>query len=461
MPFGNRGAVRVRGRGQPGDRVRGRVISKGADVWMNRPGTWSFLESFLKRRKTARTVVAEQPDPEPAPDPRDAAAPDDDDLLFRMSAAAWRILVIGLFIAVIIYLLVQIRLAVIPVVLAVFVTALLMPPTNWMRRHGMGRGSSTTISMIGALVVLSGVITMIVQPAIDGFSGLVKSVQEAVDGLPKLAEAMGQDPKVVDQLIKNITEQAQGALQEDWATWVSQAWAAGSSVAELLVGLILVLVLTIYFVHSGDRLVTWLLSLFPAQTRRSLGAAGEVAYGVMGRYVRGVALVGLIDAVGIGVFLIFLIDPSLAIPLIVLTFIGAFLPVIGAFVTGLLAALVALVTEDWVIALIVVAVVVIVQQLESHVFAPRVYGKALELPSAVVLLAITIGGLVASIAGMFLATPTVAVLAALLRNRPATPPAAEQVEEGDDDSGGEPAPAAAAPPASTTPERSEQDTTEQ
>ncbi|MBB6171361.1 putative PurR-regulated permease PerM [Nocardiopsis mwathae] len=414
----------------------------------------------MKRRKTAREVVAERPEPEPEEQEPQAEAPESEDLLFRMSSAAWRILVIGLFIAVIVYVLVQVRLAVIPVVLAVFLTALLMPPTNWMRRHGLGRGSSTTITIIGAFVVLGGVITLVVQPAIDGFAGLVSSVQKAVAGLPDLAERLGQDPAVVDQLIENVTDQVRGALQEDWSEWVSQAWAAGASVIELLVGLILVLVLTIYFVHSGDRLVSWLLTLFPAQTRRSLGAAGQTAYGVMGRYVRGVAMVGLIDAVGIGVFLIFLIDPSLAIPLIVLTFIGAFLPVIGAFVTGLLAALVALVTEDWVIALIVVAVVIIVQQLESHVFAPRVYGKALDLPAAVVLLAITIGGLVAGIAGMFLATPTVAVIAALLRNRPAVQPAAPQVREAEEEEAN-PAPASAAAAPATTERTEQQESSEQ
>ncbi|GAA4954283.1 hypothetical protein GCM10023224_44550 [Streptomonospora halophila] len=380
---------------------------------LTRPWEWSLL----KRRRAPRADPPEPPAPA-APEPADSHPPEPDNMLVRMGNIAWRVLVVGIVAAIIVYGLVYIRIVTIPVILAVFVTALLMPPTNWMRRKGMGRGSSTAVACIGALILLAGVITMIVQPAISGFSGLVDSVDQAVSDLPSYLQTFGLNPDLAANIIEAAERELRSRLEENWSQWVSQAWVAGTTVLEILLGVILIVVLTVYFVHSGDLLMEWVRSLFPRQSRASIKAASEIAYGVMGRYVRGVALVGLIDAVGIGLFLVFLIDPALAIPLIVLTFIGAFLPVIGAFLTGLLAALVALVTEGWIIAILVVAVVVVVQQLESHVFAPRVYGKALELPSAVVLLVITIGGIIGAIAGMFLATPVVAVLAALLRNRP-------------------------------------------
>ncbi|MDT0305115.1 AI-2E family transporter [Streptomonospora wellingtoniae] len=381
---------------------------------LTRPWEWSLL----KRRRAPRAAPSEPPAaaaPEPAADPH---PPEPDNMLVRMGNVAWRLLLIGVVAVLIVYGLVYIRIVTIPVILAVFVTALLMPPTNWMRRKGMGRGSSTAVACVGALVLLAGVITLIVQPAISGFAGLVDSVDQAINDLPRYLQTFGLNPDLAATTIEAAERELRSRMQEDWSQWVSQAWVAGTTVLEILLGVILIVVLTVYFVHSGDLLMEWVRSLFPRQSRASIKAASEIAYGVMGRYVRGVALVGLIDAVGIGLFLVFLIDPALAIPLIVLTFVGAFLPVIGAFLTGLLAALVALVTEGWIIAILVVAVVVVVQQLESHVFAPRVYGKALELPSAVVLLVITIGGILGAIAGMFLATPVVAVLAALLRNRP-------------------------------------------
>ncbi|GAB3445364.1 hypothetical protein GCM10027570_15370 [Streptomonospora sediminis] len=382
---------------------------------LTRPWEWPLL----KGRRRTRPQPAEQPRPAvAAPDTGGDHPPEPDNMLVRMGNVAWRLLLIGVVVGFIVYGLAYISVVAIPVVLAVFVTALLMPPTNWMRRKGLGRGTSTAIACIGGLIVLSGVITMVVQPAISGFSGLVDSVEQAIDDLPTYLQAFGLDPELATTTIEAVERELSSMLQENWSQWVNQALVAGTTVLEILLGVVLIVVLTVYFVHSGDLLMEWLSSLFPRHSRRSIKAAAEISYGVMGRYVRGVALVGLIDAVGIGLFLVFLIDPTLAIPLIVLTFVGAFLPVIGAFLTGLLAAMVALVTEGWLIAVVVVAVVVVVQQLESHVFAPRVYGKALELPSAVVLLVITVGGIVGNILGMFLATPVVAVLAALLRNRP-------------------------------------------
>src|SRR5699024_2972422 len=212
----------------------------------------------------------------------------------------------------------------------------------------------------------------------------------------------------------------QSMITDNQDQLVTGALTAGSAVIQILIGLVLVIALTVYFIHSGDKLMDWIATLLPPKSRPGLRHAADVSYGVMGRYVRGVAMVGLIDAVGIGAFLIFLLETNLAIPLIVLTFVGAFLPIIGAFLTGLLAVLVALVTEGLGTAVIVLVVVILVQQLESNVFAPRVYGQALELPSPVVLIAISIGGILGNIPGMFLATPVAAVLAALLRNRPMT-----------------------------------------
>nr|WP_312885597.1 AI-2E family transporter [Lipingzhangella halophila] len=370
------------------------------------------------------TPSSEEPasDPEPAQEDEAGAG----DLLRQVSDVCWRILVIGVVVGLLLWGLSYIRVVALPVVLAIFLTALLMPPTAWMRRHGVSRGLSTAITMVSALALLSGVVTLIVQPAIQGFGGLVFSIGEAIGSLQTLFRSLGLDPQLVDEAMNNAQDEVQRFLAEDSDQLLTGAWAAGAAVLEVLTGIILVLVLTVYFVHSGDRLVEWITTLFPAKSRRPMRAAGEVAYGVMGRYVRGVALVGFFDAVGIGAALIFLIDTNLAIPLIVLTFIGAFLPVIGAFVTGLLAALVAFVTQGWPVALVVVGVVLVVQQLESNLFAPRVYGKALELPSAIVLLAIAVGLIVAGVPGMFLAVPVVAVLAALLRNRQLIPSGEEQ-----------------------------------
>ncbi|SKA24333.1 Predicted PurR-regulated permease PerM [Marinactinospora thermotolerans DSM 45154] len=358
-------------------------------------------------RETGPVVTEQVPPPEPG-------EMEEDDLLRRVSDTSWRILVVGVVAALLLWAATYTRVVTLPIVLAVFLTALLMPAAKWLRRRGLGRGPSTTITFLGAMIVFGGVVTLIVQPAINGVGGLLDSLNQAVATLQRLAASLGLDEQVVNQLVRS----AQAELQRNSAQLVSGAWAGAVAVGEVLIGLVLTLVLTVYFVHSGDRLMEWVCELFPQQSRRALRVGGRVTYGVMGRYVRGVAIVGFIDAVGIGLFLVFLIDIQLAIPLIVLTFIGAFLPVVGAFLTGLIAALVAFIDAGWVIALVVIGATVLVQQLESHIFAPRIYGKALELPSAIVLLAIAVGSIVGGIAGAFLATPVAAVIAALLRNRP-------------------------------------------
>lgn len=389
-------------------------------------GVWALLKKWLEARRV-RAERRKQLEAEEAASAQEevkaaSEAEEDDvgaeDLLRVISDVSWRVLIIGVVIGLLLYGLAYIWVVTLPVIIAVFITALLMPLVLLLRRKGLGRGLSTTLAMVTALVVLSGVVSLIVTPAMQGFGGLVASVSSAVNELRDLQVPFGLDPGLFTELIDQAWGQIQDTVIENQSQLVSGALTAGSAVVQVLIGLILAIVLTVYFLHAGDKLMDWFTTLLPPKSRPGLRHASSVAYGVMGRYVRGVAMVGLFDAFFIGIVLLIVLDPSLAIPLVVLTFIGAFLPVIGAFATGILAALVTFVAEGWVAALVVTVGVIVVQQLESNLFAPRIYGQALELPSAVVLLAISIGAIVGGIPGMFLATPIAAVVAALLRNRP-------------------------------------------
>ncbi|MFD6952908.1 MULTISPECIES: AI-2E family transporter [unclassified Nocardiopsis] len=388
---------------------------------------WALLNKWLASRRARAERLArleEERDRAQAEVQRRDEGPNepqrsgDDDLLRSISNVAWRILIIGVVAGLLIYALVYLSVVTLPVILAVFITALLMPVADWLRRRGLGRGSSTAVSILTGLVVFGGVISLIVTPAIQGFGPLVDSVTSAVGELQNIRVPFGLDPALFTDMIDDAWGQIQGMITQNQDQLLSGAWTATSAVISVLVGIVLIIALTVYFVHSGDQLMDWFLTLLPPRSRPGLSHAGDVAYGVMGRYVRGVAAVGFFDAFGIGIVLVITLDINLAIPLIVLTFVGAFLPIIGAFVTGLLAAMVAFVTEGWITAVIVVVAVIVVQQLESNVFAPRIYGASLDLPSPIVLIAISVGAVVGGVPGMFLATPVVAVLAALLRNRP-------------------------------------------
>ncbi|WP_026122647.1 AI-2E family transporter [Nocardiopsis halotolerans] len=392
-----------------------------------RPGVWALLNKWLSaRRARAERLAALEAENErsqaesPSADdgPSEEHQGSANDLLRSISDVAWRALVIAVVAGLLVYVLVYLSVVTLPVILAVFITALLMPIAKGLRRRGLGRGLSTTISLLVGLIVFGGVISLIVTPAIQGFEPLVDSVTSAVNQLQNLQLPFGLDEALFTDVINDFWAQIESMITANQDQILSGAWAATSAVVSVLVGIVLIIALVVYFVHSGDQLMDWFLTLLPPRSRPGLNHAGEVAYGVMGRYVRGVAAVGFFDAVGIGIVLVIVLDINLAIPLIVLTFVGAFLPIIGAFITGLLAALVAFVTKGWIVALIVVGAVLLVQQLESNVFAPRIYGASLDLPSPIVLIAISVGAVLGGIPGMFLATPVVAVLAALLRNRP-------------------------------------------
>jgi predicted PurR-regulated permease PerM len=176
---------------------------------------------------------------------------------------------------------------------------------------------------------------------------------------------------------------------------------------------ILIVVLTFFFVKDGGRLWEWILELFHEDRQPVLREVGERAWTALSAYVQGVFLVATIDAVLIGAALLILGVP-VAVPLIVLTFVAAFFPVVGAFVAGAAAVLVALVANGLGAALIILAVIVAVQQLEGNVFYPVVVGRKLQLHPVGILLALTAGGVLAGVVGAFLAVPIAAVTGAVL-----------------------------------------------
>ncbi|MGV9771287.1 AI-2E family transporter [Streptosporangium sp. NPDC003464] len=332
--------------------------------------------------------------------------------LWRAGDTAWRALGVIALVAVILWVLYVVQAVVIPVILGLAISTLLLPPYRWLRRRGMGRGLATTAVCLGGFLVLAALVALLVPPTIAGVAELQRSFGKAGGDLQSLASTLGLDEKTISRL----SEQVRQYLSRQGGEIAHGALAGARTVGEILVGLVLAMILSIYFVHSGDRLFAWITGLAPSGVRPTLRESGTVIFDVVSRYIRGVAIVGLVDGFFIGVALWILRVP-IALPLAVLTFAGAFLPVVGAFTAGLLAAVVAFVAKGWLVALIVVAVTVLVQQLEGHVLAPQIYGRALELPSAVILIVIALGSVLAGIVGAFLAAPVTSVAVALIHHR--------------------------------------------
>jgi predicted PurR-regulated permease PerM len=295
----------------------------------------------------------------------------------------------------------------ISIVIGVFITALLLPPARWLRSRGLNRALATAIVFVGGLLLAGALIALLVPPTVDSLAELRSSVGKVLDDLHNLTGRFGLN----DQ---QLVAQARDYLAKQGQQITSGALAGVRTVGEIVVGAVLAVILSIYFVHGGDRLFHWLVALAPLSARTRLTDTGRLVYSVIGRYIRGIAIVGAVDGFFIGMAL-WILGVPIALPLAVLTFVGAFLPVVGAFMAGLLAAVVALVAKGWLVALIVVAVTVAVQQLEGHVLAPQIYGKALDLPGAVILVAITVGSVIAGVTGAFLAAPVASVIVALLR----------------------------------------------
>ncbi|WP_344585146.1 AI-2E family transporter [Nonomuraea roseoviolacea] len=326
----------------------------------------------------------------------------------------WRALGWVALIAVGLYLFSVLRTVAISVIVGLLVTALLMPPARWLRRRGLNRALSTAAVFVGGLLLAAALVAVLVPPTADSLAQMRTSLGKAFGDLNGLASRFG------------LNGASLGAQARDYLSAQGQKIATGAltgvrTAGEIVVGAALSVILAVYFVHGGDRLWRWLIELLPAPARPRAERAGEQIFDVLGRYIRGVALVGAVDGLFIGLAL-WILHVPLALPLAVLTFVGAFLPVVGAFVAGLLAAVVAFVAKGWVVALAVVVVTVLVQQVEGHVLAPQIYGRALDLPGAVILVAIAVGSLVAGITGAFLAAPVTAVIVALLRDRGTSPP---------------------------------------
>ncbi|MET7462256.1 AI-2E family transporter [Nonomuraea sp. NPDC005501] len=321
----------------------------------------------------------------------------------------WRTLGWIALIAVGLYLFSVLRTVALSIIVGLLLTALLHPPAEWLRRRGLNRALATTVVFVGGFLLAGAFVALVVPPTVASVAELHDSVGKAVNDLNGLASRLGLKggslaAQVRDYLSTQGRQIASGAL-----TGVRTA-------GEIVVGAVVAVVLAIYFIHGGDHLWRWLVELLPVPARPRAERTGELIYGIVGRYIRGVALVGLVDGFFIGLAL-WILGVPIALPLAVLTFVGAFLPVVGAFVAGLLAAVVAFVAKGWVVALIVVAVTVLVQQLEGHVLAPQIYGRALDLPAPVILIAIAVGSLVGGITGAFLAAPVASVIVALLHDR--------------------------------------------
>lgn len=327
--------------------------------------------------------------------------------LGRLSRASLQILLIAAALSLVVFVIVHLRLVVVPVVLALFAATFLAPVTRLLRDRGLPRVLAALLALVLGVGVLALVITFLAPRVAEELGPLAQSVRVgATEVGDYLEQAIGLTDVQLDQVVHDATDtirQNSGAI--------SRGLLSGAIlVGEVLAGVLLLLVILFFVLKDGDSMWSWVVSQFPeGQTRVDVSELGRRAWRTLTGYIRGLAIVATVDSVLIGLGLAIMGVP-LVLPLAVLTFMAAFFPLVGAFLAGLVAALVALVAKGWVVALVVVVIITLVQQLEGDVIYPVVVGRAISLHPLAILLAVTSGAVAAGILGALLAPPVVAVL---------------------------------------------------
>lgn len=299
-----------------------------------------------------------------------------------------------------------------PLVLALLLTTLTWPPTRFLRNRGWRPALAASFVTVASLLVAAGIIVLISVP-VAGQSG--ELVDGVVDGIQWLRDwAAGPPLNIGDDEVSSAVDAGVGRLQDSVGSIATATLSGVNVVVNGLITTVLALFLMFFFLKDGPRFLPWLSRQLPGRLAVDIPTVADRAWVTLGSFVRSQAAVGLLDAVFIGIGL-WILGVPLVIPLAVLTFVSAFVPIIGALFAGFVAVLIALVSNGWKEALIVLAIIIVVQQLEGNVFQPMLQSRGLSLHAAVILLAVTLGGSMAGIVGSLLAVPVAAFIAVVWR----------------------------------------------
>ena len=299
-----------------------------------------------------------------------------------------------------------------PICLAILVVSVLAPPAKWLRDRGLSAGISAGVVMAGFLGIIVGLFWVVIPQLINEAPTIAR---QAAAGIGEIQYWLINGPlHVGERQILAALDSAETWLKNSAVELGTGVVTTLATAVSALFNIVIILMLSFMLLKDGHRFLPFVEHAAGQRVGQHITGALSRVWKTLGGFIQTQGLVAFIDAVLIGIGLV-IMDVSLAIPLAVLTFIGGFIPIIGAFITGALAVLVTLVTNSPQDALIVLLIVVGVQQLEGNVLSPMLQGKSMNLHPAVVLLAVAGGGSLFGITGAFLAVPAAASVAALLR----------------------------------------------
>ncbi|MET7388925.1 AI-2E family transporter [Streptomyces sp. NPDC005529] len=297
-----------------------------------------------------------------------------------------------------------------PLIVALFLTTLTWPCARFLRRRGWPPALAASAVTVLFLIVALGVVALIAVPVASQTGDLTDGV---VQGIHKVREwAAGPPLNIGDDQISKASDATITRIQNSVGSVVTALVTGVSTLLNGLVTAVLALFLMFFFLKDGPRFLPWLTRQLPGRLATDVPTVAERSWDTLSAFVRSQALVGLLDAVLIGAGL-WILGVPLVLPLAVLTFVTAFVPIVGAVFAGFVPVLIALVSNGLTDALIVLAIILVVQQLEGNVFQPMIQSRGLGLHAAVVLLAVTLGGALAGVVGSLLAVPAAALVAVI------------------------------------------------
>ena len=325
---------------------------------------------------------------------------------------SWRVLAIVGVAAVLIWLVIQLKYIVIPFLIALLVAALLVPLVQFLQRHRWPKWLAVVLALVATIGTVAGLIYLVVWQVRIGLPDLqVQSVRAFGDFKTYLLSSPLQ---LTDAQITSYIDATWASIQKDSTVLVNGALSVGTTAGHILAGLLLTIFATIFMLIDGHGIWAWVVRIFPRRSRIAVDGAGHTGWRTLTSFVRVQIFVAAVDAVGIGLGA-FILQLPLAIPIAIAVFLGSFIPVVGAVATGAIAVFIALVYQGPGIALIMLAIVIVVQQVEGHYLQPFIMGNAVKVHPLAVVFSVAAGGYLAGIPGALFAVPFVAVFNVMVK----------------------------------------------
>jgi predicted PurR-regulated permease PerM len=327
-------------------------------------------------------------------------------LVDRSAAYGWRLLVIAAVVVGLLWLIGELLVVVLPVFAALLICRFLMPAQRGLTGRGLPSGLAAALLTLAFVVALAGIVTFVGASVVSEFDDLDETIDA---GIADVEDWLVDDaPFDVDRgQLDQARERVAERLRDVFTRTDGRVTEGATLAAEVATGVVLTLVVTFFLLKDGGRYVRRLDRL-PARRAETWRRTSKRAWDALGGYLRGVAILGVVEAITIGIAM-FVVGADLVVPVMAITVLGAFVPIVGAVVAGIVAVLVTLATAGLVPALVVAGVAIVVQQLDNDLLAPWIYGRALRLPALAILLGITTGVALFGIVGAFLAVPVLAV----------------------------------------------------